>query len=117
GLSQLHPAEVVGFALVELRQQLCAEVGEGAGTAENLRDTSAVCVRVAVCQLRGQPRIRTLQVTQKSGIRAARQVASREQCAGGPAGRCRAELAREHVDGALGELAVGGDLAAEYGEE
>src|SRR5581483_340966 len=117
GQGELLPAEVVGLALVQLRQQLPAEIGQRAGAAQDALDTSAVCMGIPVSQRGGKPRIGALQAAQESGIGATRQVASWKQRAGSPGSRPRAELASQHVDRALGELAVGRDLAAEDRQE
>src|SRR5581483_11456544 len=117
GLSEFDAAQVIGLALVQLRQQLLAEIGHRAGAAKDVLHASAVRMGVPVSQRGGKPWIGALHAAQESAIGAARQVASRKQCAGGPGSGGRAELARQHVDRALGELAVGRDLAAEDREE
>src|SRR6185312_5633806 len=114
---KLHATEVVDFPLVELGQQLLAQIGQRVRLAENASDASPVRVGVPVSQLGWKPWVLALQAAQKSGIGASRQIASGKQCAGCPRSRRRAELARQHVDRALGELAVSGDLPAEYREE
>src|SRR6185312_6047204 len=114
---QLHAAEVIGFPLVKLRQQLFSQVRHGAAAAEDVRDASTVRMGVPVSQRGGKPRMSPLEAAKKSAVAPMRQVTAWEQCTRGPATRLRAELARQNIDCALGELAVGRDLAAQDGEE
>src|SRR6516225_5023030 len=117
GVCELLPAQVVDFALMELRQQLFAEFADGAGATEQCLDARTVGMRVAPAQTRWQPRIAPLECAQEHGETALRQLATREQRPGSPGWRAQSKRVREKIDGVLREAAVGGDLAAKYGEQ
>src|SRR4029077_2315792 len=72
---ELFPAQILGFAFVQLWDELLAHAGEIRGVADDSPDARAVCLRVAHSQWGGQPWVASLERSQKHGEAAPWQIA------------------------------------------
>src|SRR5207237_7120970 len=114
---ELLAGEVLDLALVELRQELPPEIGERAGGPEHALEKGTIGVRAAQPQPGGEVGVAPRGRAPEHGEAAPRQLAPREPGARRPGRAACAESGDETVHRLFPEAPIGGDLAAEHGQE
>src|SRR3954469_18530998 len=100
----LFTLKILDLALVKLRDDFLAEVGDRSGTSDDAVDTRAVGARIALAQMLGEPWVTPFHVAQEAREAAAGEVSAREQCILRPGRQLLSQRIHQHIDGGLREL-------------